>query len=190
MSSKSVTRKSPSRKSSSSSVSKSSSRSVSKSASKTMPMDNVVENAVRTVSVVLLCIFIIWECLILYYLHNLEDDDCVCAINWKTDWRHNYIKYFTITLICVNILKLFGVFRNIIVGVIIFILSFVNLYAFFTYVNDINTNKCVCATEKQKTLNWFMYMYAYLRVALIILGMFTLIVGMFTLAQARAQAKK
>lgn len=182
MSSKSVTRKSPSRKSSSRSVSKSSSRSVSKSASGATHMDNV-ENASKPVPVALLCIFIIWGFLILYYLNNLEDDDCVCAINWKTDWRHNYIKYFTITLICVNILRLFGQFRNTTVAGILFILSLVDLYAFFTYVNDINKNKCVCATEKQKTLNWFMNLYAYFRVVGIIIGMFMLIVMMYILAK-------
>lgn len=187
MSSKSVTRKSPSRKSSSRSVSKSSSRSVSKSASRKMPMDT--DNAVTSKGMIFWCIIIL-DVLILYYLHNLEDDDCVCAINWKTDWRHNYIKYFTITLICANILKLLSGFRNNIVSGILFILSLVNIYAFFTYVNDINTNKCVCATEKQKTLNWFMYLYAYLRVIFIILGIFMLIAFISMLANMRASIKK
>jgi hypothetical protein len=93
--------------------------------------------------------------LIIYYLYNLEGVDCNCI----NDWRHNYIKYFAIFLICWSGLHIIVPSlskKYIALTVIIMILSLINFYAFFTYIGDLNATKCICAVDKQPTLNSFL----------------------------------
>jgi hypothetical protein len=93
--------------------------------------------------------------LIIYYLYNLEGVDCNCI----NDWRHNYIKYFAIFLICwygLHIIVPSLSKKYIALTVIIMILSLINFYAFFTYIGDLNATKCICAVDKQPTLNSFL----------------------------------
>ena len=52
----------------------------------------------------------------------------------------------------------------------------VELYAVYTYVNDLNTTKCSCAIDKQPKLNKFMKGYVYLIYLIsIILGIIIII---------------
>lgn len=95
---------------------------------------------------------VIIQGLILYYLYNLESTDCNCI----RDWRHNYIKYFAIFLIVYSAMNIIIVNMPralISIGMIIIIFQLINLYAFFTYVGDLNETKCACAVEKQPLLN-------------------------------------
>jgi len=90
--------------------------------------------------------------LILYYLYNLEGTECNCI----RDWRHNYIKYFAIFLIAYSAINITIVNMPralITIGMTITIFQLINLYAFFTYVGDLNETKCACAVEKQPLLN-------------------------------------
>ena len=115
----------------------------------------------------------LWQTLILYYLYNLEGDECKCEVNWKTDWRHSYLKYLTIFLLFCNICKLvFSVmyFPNTTLNFILTILYLVNLYAFFTYIRELNIHKCKCAIEKQYVLNKTMLIVAWLSVILFVVG--------------------
>ena len=155
MSTKKLSSRSKSAKTSSSSSSSSSSRHVSNIGGKPtgdMPMLQVqINNISNTVFIA----FIIWQSLILLYLYKLEESDCKCLINWKLDWRHSYIKYFTIFCICVNILNLLmlNLRHNKLLMSVLFVLDLIYLYAFFTYIDDLNKNNCNCATEKQYFLN-------------------------------------
>ena len=157
MSTKKISSRSKSAKksSSSSSSSRSRPRHVSNIGGKPtgdMPMLQVqINNISNTVFIA----FIIWQSLILLYLYKLEESDCKCLINWKLDWRHSYIKYFTIFCICVNILNLLmlNLRHNKFLMSVLFVLDLIYLYAFFTYIDDLNKNNCNCATEKQYFLN-------------------------------------
>lgn len=99
---------------------------------------------------------------IIYYLYNLEDKDCNCI----RDWRHNFIKYYSMTVIVISLLTfILNDNKKIIlyVNIILFSLTLVNLYAFFTYIGDLNKTKCSCAIDKQPTLNSFMNFLRWLQ---------------------------
>ena len=132
--------------------------------------DTMQEETLNNVSNTFIFLAIIWQSLILLYLYKLEESDCECLINWKLDWRHSYIKNFTIVLICINILKILmsKLRKNKLLKLILLVLGLINLYAFFTYIHDLNKNNCNCATEKQYFLNILMKIFAWFRVISII----------------------
>jgi hypothetical protein len=86
------------------------------------------------------------------------------------DWRHNFIKIMAVVNI---ILALINFVANTNVGIfviIIFILQLINLYAFFTYIGDLNDTKCPCAVEKQHKLNIVMRIYRWLWLLIMVVG--------------------
>jgi hypothetical protein len=110
---------------------------------------------------------IIFNILLIYYLNNLEDASCDCII----DWRHYLIKYLSIFTILSNIISLmFSVnlySYNNNIAIIMIILGLINLYAFITYISDLNTTKCECAISKQKKLNNFFYIMRYIYIIIL-----------------------
>jgi len=105
--------------------------------------------------------------IILYYLYNLEDINCQCI----RDWRHNFIKIMCYISIVLSIIPLFGIDTMKMLPIILFviaILGFINLYSIYTYVGDLNTTKCICAVDKQPTINWMMGIYRYYIIGLIV----------------------
>lgn len=104
---------------------------------------------------------------VLYYLYNLEDADCNCI----RDWRHNFCKVYALLVLGVGII-LFAfphlcksfMFVYLIAGLI-------NVYAFFTYIGDLNATQCTCAVNKQSKMNSVMRIYRWL---LIIVGVSTI----------------
>jgi len=117
---------------------------------------------------------VIIQGLILYYLYNLESIDCNCI----RDWRHNYIKYFAIFLIvysAINIIIVNMPRAFISIGMIIIVFQLINLYAFFTYVGDLNETKCKCAVEKQPFLNSAMNVLRWVQFIAIVMGLLVII---------------
>jgi len=112
--------------------------------------------------------------LIIYYLYNLEGVDCNCI----RDWRHNYIKYFAIFAICFSGLHIIvpSLSKKYIALTIIFmILTLINLYAFFTYIGDLNTTKCICAVDKQPTLNSIINFLRWFQLITLIIGVLVVV---------------
>ena len=179
---KSLSSKKSSSKKSSSSKSSSSKSSSSKSLSKNMlvsasKIDYETYKNNRSMNACFISIII--HILILYYILNLEDVTCDCLI----DWRHNYIKYITIFMIIMNILFLFSIKLsndNPLVSIFL-VLTLVNMYALYTYVGDLNTTKCVCAVDKQKNLNTFLYYYRYIFIIMPVLFIIGIILLTFNL---------
>jgi hypothetical protein len=60
-------------------------------------------------------------------------------------------------------------------GLIIIILNAINMYAFFTYIGDLNDMKCVCAVVNQPKLNYVFNDRRYIMITLYILGIITLL---------------
>ena len=123
---------------------------------------------------------VLFQGLIIYYLYNLESVDCNCI----RDWRHNYIKYFAIFLIvCAGICVIIPSLSNkyMVFTVLTMILSIVNMYAFFTYIGDLNTTQCSCDGHKQPTLNSYMNFIRWVQVILIPIGVISFIWLLFTL---------
>ena len=172
------TKKLSSRSKSSKRSSSSSSRHVSKMSGKSSG-DIIPEETVNTVSNSVIIAAIIWQSLILLYLYKLEESDCKCIIDWKNDWRHSYIKNFTIVLIGINILKLLmsSLRNNKMLSSVLIVLDLINLYAFFTYINDLNKNNCNCATEKQYFLNMLLRVFVWVRVIAICVLIIGFIIG-------------
>jgi uncharacterized membrane protein len=115
-----------------------------------------------TVSV--LCM-ILYNLLILVYLVKLEDNTCNC----KRDWRHDFIKYFSIVLILLGLIKLvLGMNRDHILvkllGLVLGLAWLVNLYCLFTYVGDLDETNCACARDKQRYMHYFLFLWRWVLV--------------------------
>ena len=120
---------------------------------------------------------------IVYYLINLEDKNCNCI----RDWRHDYIKFFSIFNILTSIIALSNTVPK--TGILvntIGILAIINIYAFYTYIRDLNDTKCECAVVKQKNLNKFLNIYRYL---IIIIPIFILIFALIFFSYLRLKLK-
>lgn len=116
---------------------------------------------------------------ILYYLYNLEDADCNCI----RDWRHNFIKVMCLVIMFLSFINLFGYNLKstgfIFLALIYVILIIINIYAFFTYVDDLNTTQCTCAVKKQPNLNSIMNALRWLYVFIPLLGFVLILITAF-----------
>jgi glucan phosphoethanolaminetransferase (alkaline phosphatase superfamily) len=112
---------------------------------------------------------------ILYYLYNLEDADCNCI----RDWRHNFIKAMCLIIIFLTFVGLFGWNMNSAsykwLAIIYIVLLIINVYAFFTYIGDLNDTQCACAVKKQPNLNSIMNLLRWVYIIIIGLVLFALI---------------
>ena len=96
--------------------------------------------------------------LILYYLFALESKNCDCNIDWHTDWRHNFIKGYTIFAISLTVLMIIlsaSVESYKYLTIICQILFFIALGALITYIFKLNKHKCDCEDESQIYINKF-----------------------------------
>jgi len=140
---------------------------------------SIVSNKHKDYSYIGLIFSPILQGLVIYYLINLEGVDCNCI----RDWRHNYIKYFAIFTICWSVLliiipSLSEKIKNL--KLIVMILTLMNIYAFFTYIGDLNATKCACAVDKQPTLNIFMNFLRWFQlISLIIMVLFIILFILF-----------
>ena len=121
--------------------------------SKSLKQNSLIDISISFMSY-LIIIYI--NLLIISYLSNLEHNQCDCI----RDWRHNYIKYITVySLIYISLLSYIN-FKSII-GIIIFIYSYY-IYAFYTYIRDLDNTKCKCAVVKQEKLHKFLNIWRYI----------------------------
>jgi hypothetical protein len=92
---------------------------------------------------------------VLYYIIKLEAEHCKCI----RDWRHTFIKVFTMVSIGISVLLMTPVVSMMMLPVLMGLLavmtliSVVNVYAFFTYVGDLNNTQCACAVSEMSGLN-------------------------------------
>ena len=108
---------------------------------------------------------------IIYYLINLEHNYCDCI----RDWRHNYIKYTAIFSLFIDLLLLLNTKINNISG-ILFIFQIIYVYAFYTYIRDLDNTKCECAVVKQEKLHKFLNVWRYL---IVIIPLSVFFIGSF-----------
>jgi hypothetical protein len=122
---------------------------------------------------------LIWNGIILYYLHNLEDTSCKCI----RDWRHNFMKivaYINITLSIIPLLIInikFNKYFLLSIGIIIIILNALYIYAFYTYIGILNKSKCSCAIINNPKINNLLYYRRDTILLFYILGILTIITG-------------
>ena len=122
---------------------------------------------------------LIWNGIILYYLHNLEDTSCKCI----RDWRHNFMKmvaYINITLSIIPLLIInikFNKYFLLSIGIIIIILNALYIYAFYTYIGILNKSKCSCAIINNPKINNLLYYRRDTILLFYILSIITIITG-------------
>jgi hypothetical protein len=123
---------------------------------------------------------------VLYYIWYVSQDKCKCLV----DWRSQYIKYYCISIIAINLLIYFfdgmidPLTRGFVIGTIL-IAGLIYLYALHTYTHQLDKDNCKCATEDIKYLQNILYYYSYffyaqaVFVALIALLLLGRIIGLF-----------
>ena len=138
--------------------SRKSSRVSSPSSLQTDKVANATRDLIQNIMIIVFILSVIVQCSVLYYLYNLEDADCNCI----RDWRHNFCKAFALLVIATGVILL--AFQHLSKGFMIayYIGGLVNVYAFFTYVGDLNATQCTCAVSKQSNLNSVMRAYRWL----------------------------
>ena len=117
---------------------------------------------------------------IIYYLYNIKDASCNCIY----DWRPKFIIAMSILGVFMGLVKLFisGSLNKSTQSVLAplallnLILGIVNIYAFFTYIGDLQTTKCACAIDKQPVLNWIMNFLRWAYVIGLAIGILAVIV--------------
>ena len=118
-------------------------------------------------------IAIIYNLLVLSYIVQLEGAKCGCI----TDWRHDFIKYYSIALIVWGIITMLfnlGTTKHQLVSLLKNILMFgalINIWCLYTYVGDLDKTKCMCAIDKQKNMHYFLYVWRYVLVGTLILSL-------------------
>lgn len=127
---------------------------------------------------------VLYYLLILGYLITLEGKQCNCI----RDWRHDFLKYYSVVMILVALLMLLGIFitrnsDNLLlrtVNIILMIAHLINVWCLFTYIGDLDSTECACAIEKQKNMHYFLYIWRYILVFAVIASLISIIIGVFT----------
>lgn len=123
-------------------------------------------------------ISIIYNVCVLGYLINLERDDCNCF----TDWRHDFMKYYSILLIVWGLINLsFNLYNSknelvIMINNISMIAFFINIWCLYSYVGILDYTKCFCAIDRSKFMHYFLYVFRYILIALIFVSLFSVII--------------
>jgi hypothetical protein len=132
-------------------------------------------------SIIITTLFVIlYHLLVLGYIITLEGQQCNCI----KDWRHNFIKYYSYSMIVYSliIIILTGTsYRNhmivMILQNVLLCLSVISILCLYTYVGDLDKTFCKCAIEKQKNMHYFLYIWRYILVGALVFGLFMIIVG-------------
>ena len=119
-------------------------------------------------------IVIVIHVLILAYVLNLERDNCECSDGWKRD----FIKYFTMILIAVNVIALFvpqlKKSKNKYIMLLLGLLAFVNLFniaillIYYIELSYKQKTGCECS------VNWKRHFMLFPVIALAVLYVFLL----------------
>lgn len=139
-------------------------------------------------NIILSTIQIVIYGLIIYYMNYLKS--CNCTL--KKDWRHDFITIYAWIIIVYLILKYY-IFDNIstkeaekieyyagfqLLKSIMPFTEIIHIYAFFTYITDINEDKlCTCVrADKIKTINSFMVHRKYIFILLYVISIIAIII--------------
>ena len=142
---------------------------------KQITIDNVIINTIF--------ISIIYNIFVLGYILNLEGKDCNCF----RDWRHNFMKYYSISLIIWGILtiglKLYKSNNQLfkMINSISIIAYLINIWCLYSYVGILDYEKCECAIFNSKKMHYFLYLFRYILVGLIFLSLLCSIVKIVAL---------
>jgi hypothetical protein len=127
---------------------------------------NIHNNSSRFVNI----ISIIYNTFILLYILNIEDKNCNCFY----DWRHDFIKYSSILFITLGFINLKLDAKNnmlvIFLTKISGIANLINIWCIYTYVGILDDTKCKCAIDDNKNMHYFLYVWRYVLIAALVIG--------------------
>ena len=135
----------------------------------------------HTTPVILSLVIICYHLLVLGYLLTLEGKECNCIM----DWRHNFLKYYSIIMIFFSLFLLMisgntklyqnGIFQ--VIQILLMIAFLINVWCLYTYIGDLEATYCKCATEQQKDVHYFLYIWRYILVASIVISLIMILLG-------------
>jgi len=159
-----------------------SSKSSTKSSTKSNPESMKMSSNPNDKSIMLSSVIaILYNLLVLSYIMQLEDKKCGCI----KDWRHDFIKYYSIALIIwgiITILLDLSTSKSQFVSLLknmLMIAALINIWCLYTYVGDLDKTNCMCATEKQRKMHYFLYVWRYILVGVLILSLLGVIFATF-----------
>jgi glucan phosphoethanolaminetransferase (alkaline phosphatase superfamily) len=122
-------------------------------------------------SLVSLIIIFVINGSILYYLKHINQQGCNCTI----DWRYKYITMYAVALMSFNVYIFlsnpsYNCHSTAIIYTMLFLGNLVYFYALYTYIEQLDKENCICATEKNKTIHNILYYYRYVFVLYVILS--------------------
>ena len=135
----------------------------------------------HTTPVILSLVIIFYHLLVLGYLLTLEGKECNCIM----DWRHNFLKYYSIIMIFFSLFLLMisgntklyqnGIFQ--VIQILLMLAFLINVWCLYTYIDDLDATYCKCATEQQKDVHYFLYIWRYILVASIVISLIMILLG-------------
>ena len=117
--------------------------------------------------------------IIIYYLKNLENIGCKCALNFK----HDYIFYYTCFALAVGLSSImFGTFKSMQMFLMIIFIPYgiaaiINLFMTISYVDEMKKINCDCSESVFRTM---MYILAILNICVMGLSVLIFIFVFFT----------
>jgi len=131
------------------------------------------EDAIKNSHISATVIAVLYNILVVSYILSLEDKKCGCI----TDWRHDFIKYYSIALIIWGFITIaFGLIASkskfvMLLKNILMVAALVNIWCLYTYIGDLDKTKCMCAIDKQKNMHYFLYLWRYVLVGALIVAL-------------------
>ncbi len=118
-------------------------------------------------------ISIIYNICVLIYILNLENEECKCF----RDWRHEFMKYYSFGLIVWGMFSLaFNLYesKNEVINIakkLAMVAYFINVWSIYSYIGILDYTQCKCAIQQTKKIHYFLYLFRYILVAFLFLGL-------------------
>ena len=136
-------------------------------------MKKLSSNDIKNTMTTTIMTSIIYNICVLIYILNLENEDCNCF----RDWRHEFIKYYSFGLIVWGMLSLaFNLYesKNEVINIakkLSMVAYFINVWCVYSYVGILDYTQCKCAIQQTKKIHYFLYLFRYILVAFVFLGL-------------------
>ena len=136
-------------------------------------MKKLSSNDIKNTMTTTIMISIIYNICVLIYVLNLENEECKCF----RDWRHEFMKYYSFGLIVWGMFSLaFNLYesKNEVINIakkLAMVAYFINVWSVYSYVGILDYTQCKCAIQQTKKTHYFLYLFRYILVAFVFLGL-------------------
>jgi len=136
-------------------------------------MKKLSSNDIKNTMTTTIMISIIYNICVLIYVLNLENEECKCF----RDWRHEFMKYYSFGLIVWGMFSLaFNLYesKNEVINIVkklAMVVYFINVWSVYSYVGILDYTQCKCAIQQTKKTHYFLYLFRYILVAFVFIGL-------------------